>query len=161
MKFKKHTHKSGERVVPVSLAVHVEKSLAEIKRPLKKKSAKDVRQDINTLLAKDGWSDKVRISAKRALTLASKNGSTALCLQTGGNMARFYADLLKLQAQFLDGKISSAIFILPCQSAAVKMGSNLANFERLNSELTNMFSKVITVPLLVYGFYNDGEEGEA
>ena len=78
-------------------------------------------------------------------------GKIALCLQTG-NMARFYADLLKLQAQFLDGKITSAIYILPTKRAAKKMGENMANFERMVSELKNLFSKVITVPLLVYGF---------
>jgi len=70
-------------------------------------------------------------------------------------MARFYADLLKLQAQFLEEKITSAIYILPTRNAAKVMGENIANFERLTAELTNTFSKVITVPLLIYGFYTE------
>ncbi len=158
MKFKRHAHKSGDRVVPAELSAKVEQALAEVPTVLKKRSATAARKEILQRLSKHGWSSKVRISAKRGLTLTAKLGNTALCLQTG-NMARFYADLLKLQAQFLDGKITAAIYILPCREAAVQMGENLAHFERLTSEVTSMFSKVITVPLLVYGFYNNSVDG--
>ena len=79
------------------------------------------------------------------------NGRIALCLQTG-NMARFYADLLKLQAQFLDEKINAAIYIVPMKDAAKRMGQNMANFERMISELKNLFDRVITVPIIILGF---------
>jgi len=155
MKFKQHKHQGGDNVISRDTVDRIEEVLASVTCPLKRRSATQVRQDILTTLRNvAGWSDKVRISAKRGLTLTAKKGQTALCLQTG-NMARFYADLLKLQAQFLDGKITSAIYIIPTRNAAVAMGDNLANYERLTSELTNTFFKVITVPLIVYGFYSD------
>lgn len=151
MKTRKHSHKSGERVVPTDVAAAVEAILRGIDRPLRRRSAPTIRQEIIGLLHEQGWSDEVRINARRGLTLTAKLGKTALCLQTG-NMARFYADLLKLQAQFVDGKITSGVYILPTRHAAKQMGDNMANFERLTSELVTLFEKVITIPLLIYGF---------
>jgi len=155
MKFSKCSYKCGENVIAKATAERVEAVLSDVRRPLKRHSAASVREDVLLLLrSKAGWSDEIRISAKRGLTLTAKNGSTALCFQTG-NMARFYADLLKLQAQFLDGKITSGVYILPTREAACLMGENMANYERLTAELSQMFSKVITIPLLIYGFYSD------
>jgi len=151
MIFKKLSHKSAERIITAQLAEQTEAVLTNANLELVRRSSAKVRSELLESLQLKGWSDKVRISAKRGLTLTAKYGKTALCLQTG-NMARFYADLLKLQAQFIDGKISSAIYVIPTKAAAKKMGDNLANFERLTEELTDLFSKVITVPLLIYGF---------
>ena len=158
MKFIKHSHKSGDKIVPDTTASKIESVLKVCQRPLRRRSATLIRQDILKSLRKEGWSDQVRISSKRGLTLTAKKGKTALCLQTG-NMARFYADLLKLQAQFIDEKITSAIYVLPTRNAAIVMGENIANYERLTAELTNTFSKVITVPLLIYGFYTESKGG--
>jgi hypothetical protein len=154
MKFRYHVHQNGNKAIPKTITDRVEEVLASVNSPLKRRSASQVRQDILMPLRYiAGWSDKVRISAKCGLTLTAKKGQTALCLQTG-NMARFYADLLKLQAQFVDGKITSAIYILPTLNAAKEMGENMANFERMTAELATTFFKVITVPLIVYGFYS-------
>jgi hypothetical protein len=151
MKINNYSHKSGNRVIPKAVSKRVESVIKDNNKTLRKRCARSLRTEILESLKHYGWSDPVRISAKRGLTLTAKHGSTALCLQTG-NMARFYADLLKLQAQYLDNKISSAIYILPMKKAAKKMGDNLANYERLTAELKNMFSKVITVPMLIIGF---------
>lgn len=114
-------------------------------------STKSLRKRISDGLKKQGWSSKVRLSSQSNINITSVKGKTALCLQTG-NMGRFYADLLKLQYLFQKGKINSAIYILPTISLSKKMGSNLANFERLVLEL-KLFSKVITVPILVVGIH--------
>lgn len=114
-------------------------------------STKSLRKIISDGLKKQGWSSKVKLSTQSNINITSIKGKTALCLQTG-NMGRFYADLLKLQYLFHKGKINSAIYILPTISLAKKMGSNLANFERLVLEL-KLFSKVITVPILVVGIH--------
>lgn len=114
-------------------------------------STKSLRKRISDGLKKKGWSSKVKLSTLSNINITGINGKTALCLQTG-NMGRFYADLLKLQFLFQKGKINSAIYILPTVSLAKKMGSNLANFERLVLEL-KLFSKVITVPVLVIGIH--------
>jgi hypothetical protein len=137
--------------VPKHIRADIEAVLASYQCAIRPNSAATVR---NGLLAHlrgvDGWSGQVRISAQRGLTLTAKKGNTALCLQTG-NMARFYADLMKLQAQFVDGKIDSAVYILPTVDMARIMGSNMANYERLVDELTSTFRNVITVPIAIYG----------
>lgn len=114
-------------------------------------STKSLRKRISDGLKRKGWSSKVKLSTQSNINITGINGKTAMCLQTG-NMGRFYADLLKLQFLFQKGKINSAIYILPTISLAKKMGSNLANFERLVLEL-KLFSKVITVPILVVGIH--------
>jgi hypothetical protein len=96
-----------------------------------------------------GWSSKVKLSLNSNITITAMNGKVALCLQTG-NMGRFYSDLLKLQYLFQKRRITSAIYILPTKYLAKKMGSNLANFERLVIEL-KLFQEVITIPILVIG----------
>jgi len=76
-------------------------------------------------------------------------GPAALCLQTG-NVSRFYADILKLQFSFAEGRCRYGILIVPTPKAARTIGSNIANFERLRNEL-KLFGKIITMPLLVLG----------
>jgi len=70
-------------------------------------------------------------------------------LQTG-NVARVYADLLKLQALFLEGRITAAVLIVPSKELSKTFGNNIASFDRLVSELA-VFQAVITVPLFVIG----------
>jgi len=151
MKIVKHSHKGGNNAIAVGLIKDIEDGLGHIKGKLCSRCAPQLRADILDALRHRGWSDKVRISSNFALTLTAMNGRIALCLQTG-NMARFYADLLKLQAQFLDEKINAAIYIVPMKDAAKRMGQNMANFERMISELKNLFDRVITVPIIILGF---------
>jgi len=153
MNFKSYSYQSANLIIPKAALEEAEQQIARVNKPFLKGSATLIREDLLLLLRNTaGWSNEVRISSSRAITVTAKKGQIALCLQTG-NMARFYADLLKLQAQFLDGKITSAIYILPTKEAAKALGSNLACYERLLDELTSTFFKVITVPLLIYGFY--------
>jgi hypothetical protein len=114
-------------------------------------SSKLLRRQITDELKKQGWSSKVKLSVNSSISITAMNRRTALCLQTG-NMGRFYADLLKLQYLFKKRKIDSAIYILPQKVLARKIGSNIANFERLVTELA-MFEDVITVPIFVVGLH--------
>ncbi len=72
-----------------------------------------------------------------------------MCLQTG-NMSRFYADLLKIETLFRNGSITAAIYVIPTKAFATKLGSNIANFERLVEEL-GIFSVTLSAPILVMG----------
>ncbi len=138
-----------ETIIPSRQIKEIESSLKQIK--IKKgASSKEIRVSILKSLTLLGWSEPVRISKNSKINVTSMKDQTALCLQTG-NMGRFYADLLKLQKLFLDKKIKSAIYIIPDKLEAKKIGSNVANFERLCEELT-IFQKIITVPMLVLGF---------
>ena len=102
-----------------------------------------------------GWSDRVRIKSSCGITISAMKRGIGLCVQTG-NMARFYADLMKLQFVFADGLANGAIYVVPTKKAARQLGSNMVNYERVVAE-ARLFSKIITVPLLVLGF--EDEEG--
>jgi hypothetical protein len=121
-----------------------------VRVPLSSSFAKQqVKQQMLAQLREHGWSAEVRLHPQRRISLTSVKERVGLCLQTG-NMARFYADLLKLQLQFAGGKIDSAVYILPTKDAARQIGSNIANFERFTAEL-RIFEPVITIPILVIG----------
>jgi len=97
------------------------------------------------------WSGPVMLDADSKISitgaLCRSSRTYGICIQTG-NMGRMYADLIKLQTIFCRKQIESAVFILPGSDLANKLGSNLANFDRLTRELP-IFNLVITIPLLV------------
>jgi hypothetical protein len=68
-----------------------------------------------------------------------------------GNVARAFYDLMKLQRLFDLEMISVGVLIVPMKSAAVKIGSNLASFERLSEEHELMFRSQINAPLVIFG----------
>ena len=73
--------------------------------------------------------------------------NTGLALQTG-NVARFYADILKLQWLYEENKIKNAIYV--CLSKEAQKESYLSNtihIERALREI-DFFDKIITLPIL-------------
>ncbi len=68
-----------------------------------------------------------------------------------GNVSRAFYDLLKLQYLFNRNKIEAAALAVPTRAAAVKIGSNIANFERLCGEL-QLYDRIVTVPILLIAF---------
>jgi len=114
-----------------------------------------IRRAVVDRLTVLGWSDPVRIRSSLGITITAMNQRIGLCLQTG-NMARFYADLMKLQLVFVDGVANGAVYVVPTKKAASELGSNLVNFERIVAE-TRLFQRIITLPLIVVGFEDGGE----
>ena len=100
----------------------------------------------------DGWSNQVTINPHASITITSMKDRIGLCLQFG-NMARFYADLLKLQHLYCSNRIIGAFYIVPEKAYAKSLGSNLANDDRLTKELS-IFETTITVPIMVFGVWN-------
>ena len=94
-----------------------------------------------------GWSQKVKVDASSSITITSLQGRTGLCLQTG-NVARMYADLLKLQLLFHREKLNAGILVVG--NRPTSENDNKATYGRLVKEL-GIFREVVTVPLLVYG----------
>jgi len=119
------------------------------------RGTRSVRKAIMDQLTTLGWSDPVRLRSSNGITITAMNQRIGLCLQTG-NMARFYADLMKLQLVFIDHGADAAIYVVPTKEAAVKLGSNMVNYERVVRE-AKLFQKIITLPLVVLGF--EDEEG--
>jgi hypothetical protein len=118
--------------------------------PIGPGSTNEIRAHIQSELEADGWALNVRIDQELANTVAAIKGDLGFQIQTG-NMSRAPYDLLKLQYLFQSKRIAMAAFALPTKSAASKIGSNIAYFERVCKELT-IFDRVITVPILVIAF---------
>jgi len=149
MDFKTYYHGPGEAVLPEEVVRFVTDSIGKLKFTFAHGCSTKLREKILCSLRTQGWSDKVRLSAGSKITITAMRGNIALCLQTG-NMSRFYADLLKLQYLFQNGKVAAAIYIVPTKRRAKEMGSNLAHFERFIEEL-ELFREIIAVPTLVIG----------
>ena len=151
-----YEHRSGLKVVPNSIITDVEKKIWEINPALSKKSVTSIKESIRERLEKEGWSGEYRLDASSRITISSYLKGIGMCFQTG-NVGRIYADLLKLQTLYTKGNITAGIILIPQIKTAKRLGSNMANYERLIRELP-IFSQVITMPIVVIGF--DGSEEE-
>ena len=149
-----HNYRSGLQVVPQEVSDGVVQVIEQLNYSLRKYDIKNFKDDLSDQLKTKGWSGQVRLSSKSSISITSILRNVGLCTQTG-NMARMYADLIKLQAMYMDDKIKAAIFVLPTKACANSFGGNVANYDRFLNELTNIFSKVITVPMVIIGFDNE------
>lgn len=110
----------------------------------------DIRQHVYREFQGEGWAEDVKIDQELNLTIFALKGDLAFQLQTG-NISRAPYDLLKLQHLHQSKKIEAAALAMPTKSAASKIGSNIANAERVAKELA-VFDRVITVPILLIAF---------
>jgi hypothetical protein len=149
MKAITHSHNGGGSGPSQKLAEGVLDVVKSLEITLGEKIAPRLRTEVLNRLRKCGWSNAVQIRAKMKLTITATHGQVGLCFQTG-NVSRLYADMLKLQATFLAGKIDHAIIVVPTRTAARTMGRNIASYERLVSEL-GVFRAIITMPIVVVG----------
>lgn len=109
-----------------------------------------IRDHVKGELENDGWAFNVRIDAEVDLTVFSRKSDLAFQLQTG-NISRYAYDLLKLQHLYSKHEIESAILAVPTKTAASKIGSNIANVERIWNEI-NIFDRFITLPIMLIAF---------
>ena len=151
-----YNYRSGLQVVPKEMSDGVVHVIEQLNYSLGKYDIKNFKDDLSDQLKTKGWSGQVRLSSKSSISITAMLRNVGLCTQTG-NMARMYADLMKLQAMYMDDKIKAAIFVLPTKACANSFGGNVANYDRFLNELTNIFSKVITVPMVIIGFDNEEE----
>ena len=154
MKTQIYEHRSGLKVVPQNIINSVIDVVEEFNPVLTKNSVSCIKVEIKERLEKGGWSGEYRLDITSKITISSFLKGTGLCFQTG-NVGRIYADLLKLQTLYTKGNIAAGIILIPQQKTAKKLGSNMANYERLIREFP-IFSQVITMPIVVVGF--DGSE---
>jgi hypothetical protein len=109
-----------------------------------------VREHVRSEFASQGWGYDVKIDQEFDLTVFGMKEDLAFQLQTG-NMSRAPYDLLKLQHLFSVRRIEAAALALPTKQAASHIGSNIAHFERVMSEL-QLFDRTITLPIFLIGF---------
>jgi hypothetical protein len=151
MKTVQFSHLGGDVALPVREANELTQALKECQSPVKRGYGPDLRKEILTVLNRLGWTGAVKVAHGSKISIASQKNRVGLGIQTAGNMSRMYADLIKLQQMYLDDTIRVGVFIMPTAVAARELGDNLANSDRLESELT-IFRKVISMPLVVMSF---------
>ena len=114
------------------------------------RSTIDIRSHLKSELEVDGWAFNVRIDADSDMAVFARKEELAFQLQTG-NISRYAYDLLKLQYLYSKKEIESAVLAVPTKKAASKIGSNIANVERIWKEL-NVFDRFICIPMVVIAF---------
>lgn len=148
-----HNHCNGESVIPSAFANELRTVIEEYKKTLGMYTISDFKKYLIPAIHKKGWSDEYYLDRTSKITITSIKEKTGLCIQTG-NMARMYADLLKLQSLYSRGTITGGVLILATASCGKSFGGNVASYERVIRELA-IFEKVITMPLLIIGFDNE------
>ena len=112
---------------------------------------KYIKKAINDRFNNLGWADKVKLESSN-LTISFLKARTGVCFQIG-NVARTYADILKLMQLHKRGIIDVGIIYVPHKIESLKMGANYAQYNRLAKEI-DQFKDIITVPILVIGLSN-------
>lgn len=147
MNYTVHDHCGGLAAVPAALRQEIEAAIHVCSIAPARRKASEIGGAIVAELVTSGWSGKVKLARGSKITITSAKNSIGLCLQTG-NMARLYADLLKLQQMFLNKAIKAGVMIVPTRAAAKILGDNIAHANRLQCEL-EIFRSVIHMPLIV------------
>ncbi|GAB1467422.1 hypothetical protein MASR2M64_00900 [Candidatus Cloacimonadota bacterium] len=141
----------GQNVLPETAVTEITEAVKNCNAKVFLRNATAIRKKIQSELINNGWSLEVQIDPSSRVSITSRKAETGLCIQTG-NVARVYADLLKLQTVFERGLIKGGGIILPTRDCARQLASNMANLERLDNEL-DIFGKVINLPLVLIGIY--------
>lgn len=141
----------GQNVIPEAAISEIVGAVEGCTAKVFLRNATAIRKKIQLDLINNGWSPEVQIDPSSRVSITSRKAETGLCIQTG-NVARIYADLLKLQAVYERGLIKGGAIILPTRECARQLASNMANLERLDNEL-DIFGKVINLPLVLIGIY--------
>lgn len=141
------SHCAGAERVPKAAQAEITQVIAAIDVVAGRGTAPRIRDQFITGLKGRGWSGEVPVSRDSDMTITSMKDGIGLCMQTG-NMARMYADLIKLQTLYLDNAITAAVIVLPSQPLALQIGDNIAQATRLEREL-EIFRKAYHVPTLL------------
>ena len=151
MKCFEDDHCGGLATVPKAYCEEIRSAIASIEVKATRGAAPNIRDALNKHLRSCGWSAQIALSKGSGISISSIKDTTGLCVQTGGNMARMYADWLKLQRLYVNGSITCGAMIVPSKATAKLLGDNIVHASRLVKELA-MFNKVIHIPMIVFSF---------
>lgn len=146
-----YSHRHGrEALIAKGLLSEVTACLNNPRISVVKKSTTPIKQEISRRLLQAGWAKNVAVDTSLDITVNHLKAGIGLTTQTG-NISRAFYDLLKLEALHRLGRVDGAVLITPTNAASKKIGSNVANFERVVRELM-LYRDIIVVPLLVISF---------
>ena len=110
-----------------------------------------IKEHILNELTSSQWVDKVKVGNSR-LTINFLKDKIGVCFQIG-NVARTYADILKLNHLGNTEIIDVGVIVVPHDLESRSLGTNYASFERLKNEI-QLFKNEINTPLVVIGISN-------
>lgn len=116
------------------------------------KRPNEIKSIIGYRFDEKGWADRVKIVTSN-LTISYKKSGIGVCFQIG-NVARTYADILKLMALHQKSIIEVGVIIVPGKEESKILGANYASYERLERDVI-LYKDIITVPVLVIGLSNN------
>ncbi|WP_257667284.1 BglII/BstYI family type II restriction endonuclease [Parapedobacter tibetensis] len=116
-----------------------------------KNFSKEIKSKVSERFNQNGWADNVKVGNSN-LTINFMKSKVGVCFQIG-NVARTYADILKLSLLNKNGIIDVGIIIVPHKLESKMMGANYAQFDRLAKELYQ-FTDIVPVPILIFGLSN-------
>jgi hypothetical protein len=116
-----------------------------------KNPPKEIKYRISERFNQKGWADKVKVGNSK-LTISFMKSKVGVCFQIG-NVARTYADIIKLSQLNKNNVIDAGVIIVPHKLESKLMGANYAMYDRLVKELSQ-FSDIISTPILVIGLSN-------
>lgn len=93
-----------------------------------------------------GWADRINLKNSK-ISISFLKSRVGVCFQMG-NVARMYADILKLSYLFDEGLIEVGSLCVPHQIESSLLGANYARYDRLKTEL-KLFKNIIKVPILI------------
>mgnify|MGYP000695076584 FL=1 len=125
--------------------------LTQSKLTFGKNSSKEIKNNVSLKFNQEGWADKVKVGNSN-LTISFMKDKVGVCFQIG-NVARTYADILKLSLLNKKGIIDVGVIIVPHKIESKLMGANYAHYDRLTNELKQV-SDIISAPILVIGLSN-------
>jgi aspartyl-tRNA synthetase len=129
----------------------IEEILTSPELQFSKGNSQTIKKSIEKKFSLKGWADRVSLGNSK-LTISFLRDKVGVCFQIG-NVARTYADILKLVYLCSIGVIQVAVIIVPDNVESKKLGANYASFERLKNEI-KLFQNILNVPIMVIGLSN-------
>jgi restriction endonuclease BglII len=147
-------HSTAENLIKqrVTIIQEITDALTACPYVFGKSSPTQMKKYVANRLNSQGWTDKVRVSHKIRTTVNFMKSDIAFALQLG-NVARTYADLLKIAYLENKGIIRLGVIALPSKKESTYLGANYAKFERFTDEL-DVYANIIKTPLYVVALGN-------
>lgn len=146
-----HLYASDKLAAKEGIYSEIEQILTDNNLVFGQKRPKQIKSVIADKFNSKGWADKTRVGTSR-LTISFLKGKVGICFQLG-NVARTYADILKLSQLGKKNVIDIGVIIVPHKIESKKLGANYAQYDRLSAEIRH-FQDIINVPILVIGLSN-------
>lgn len=114
-------------------------------------TSRELREYWEVSLLSDSWVKGLQVKNSH-LSIGFCKAKVGLCIQLG-NVARVYADLLKLETLFRQGLIETGVLIVPSDSYSNSLGQNYARYSRAHKDILS-FTPTLSAPYLLISFDN-------